>query len=125
MVFSILSITFVFGQKDFSQNIDLKAKEVFKNCADYAGNEYLPVYKSWLERIEVKQLAYSSTENYTQLSSVSLRNKCNSELSYSDSSYDQVSFNPLKFLLDFETNSLLTYRIDNTDYLLIIHPLNQ
>lgn len=120
--FMMISGLAAFGQKDFSANTPQKAAEVFKNCMEYAGAEYIPIYKEWLTRVEVKTVAVTSSETYDKLNTIHLRNKCNQDLSYQNLNFDQSTFNPLKYLLDFETNVKLTYRIEGTDKVLIIHP---
>ncbi len=124
--FFVVAMMFVstssFAQRDYSQNVAAKATEVFKNCSEYAGTEYLPTYKEWLSRVEVKTQVISSNETYLKLNSIPLRNKCNMDLTFQNTNFDQSTFNPLKYLLDFETKEKLTYRIDGTNKILIVHP---
>jgi len=122
MVGFLGTVTTSFGQKDYSANAQQKALEVFQACPEYAAADYLPTYTEWLSRVEVKTAAVSANENLTKLTTVPLKNKCNASLTYQNESFDQAKFNPLKYLLDFETKEMLTYRIDNTDKVLIIHP---
>ena len=116
------SVTASFGQKDYSANAQQKALEVYKNCPEYSTADYLPTYKEWLSRVEVKTLAVSANDNLANLTTIPLKNKCNMDLTYQNTSFDQAKFNPLKYMLDFETTEKLTYRIDGTDKVLIIHP---
>jgi hypothetical protein len=72
-------------------------------------------------RIKVINSPAAETEKYTKLSTVSLLNKNNPDLKR-DVNYDPVTFNPLKYNLDFFPVNPMVYRIDNTDYLIVITP---
>ncbi len=61
------------------------------------------------------------SDKYTKLSTVALFNKYNSSLTR-DVTCDPNTFNALKYDLKFSSKNTEIYRIDNTDYLIIIQP---
>lgn len=74
-------------------------------------------------RIKVIESPISGNDKYTKLSSVALINKYNSSLTR-DVAYDPNTFNALKYDLKFSSKNAEIYRIDNTDYLVVIQPQN-
>ena len=73
------------------------------------------------ERIKYVYSEEKSDEKYVKLSTVPLFNKYNPELQR-DLVFDQGTFNVLKYNLPFFSQYKKIYRIDNSNYLLIIHP---
>jgi len=72
-------------------------------------------------RIKIIESELSSSDKYTKLSSVALVNKYNSSLAR-DIGYDLNTFNVLKYDLKFSSKNTEIYRIDNTNYLIVIQP---
>lgn len=60
-------------------------------------------------------------KGFESTNSLSLNNKYNSNMQ-KDTSYNEVTFNPLKYQLPMNTNKKIMYRIADTDYILIINP---
>lgn len=73
------------------------------------------------ERIAYIQEPISFNEKYTKLSEVPLNNKYNPGLTR-DGAFNIESFNPLKYQMNFYAKTTMVYRIDNTDYLIVINP---
>lgn len=98
------------------------AEEVYKDYAAYTSPTHLALYEENLSRVEVKTMPAASTENYTLLSSVDLKNKYNPQLTRDNAgNFNPSQFNALKYLFDFYPKQDKTYRVDNTQYLIVIH----
>ncbi len=74
-------------------------------------------------RIKILESPLTGNDKYTKLSTAALVNKFNSALTR-DVAYDPNTFNPLKYDLKFSSKNAEIYRIDNTDYLIVIQPQN-
>jgi len=82
----------------------------------------LDVYNENLSRVFIVKTNASLVESYINLSSVQVRNKYNSNLVNDYSNFVIANFNPLKYFFNFYSPSQLNYRVDNTDYMIIIVP---
>ena len=86
--------------------------------------ELTPIFRKFLlERIEYKTEAQSPDEKYPKLSSFGLRNKNNPALSR-DLSFDNHTFNPLKYNISVFEPLTQIIRFDNSDILIIVKPYN-
>ena len=86
--------------------------------------ELTPIFRKFLlERIEYKTEAQSPDEKYPKLSSFGLRNKNNPALSR-DLSFDNHTFNPLKYNISAFEPLTQIIRFDNSDILIIVKPYN-
>jgi hypothetical protein len=86
--------------------------------------ELTPIFRKFLlERIEYKTEAQSPYEKYPKLSSFGLRNKNNPALSR-DLSFDNHTFNPLKYNISAFEPLTQIIRFDNSDILIIVKPYN-
>jgi len=72
-------------------------------------------------RLKVVYEPYSHDEKYAKLSSVGLLSVYNPGL-IRDETIDPATFNPLKYDLNFFPRYTIVYRIDHTDYIIIIEP---
>lgn len=72
-------------------------------------------------RIKIIESPLSSEEKNVKLSQIALLNKYNASLSR-DAVFDPLNFNPLKYDLNFFPKSTAVYRVDNTNYLIVIQP---
>ena len=72
-------------------------------------------------RVKIETVKIEEHEKYFKFSSVELFNKYNSNLA-KDLEIDLATFNPLKYILQFHANYVVTYRIDNTDKAIVIYP---
>ena len=68
-------------------------------------------------RVEILNLP-NYPKNYKLLSQVPLFNKYNSSLKRE--SFRKTTFNPLRYTFDFYTNETQVFRVDNTDYYIVI-----
>jgi hypothetical protein len=83
---------------------------------------YNSLVKLLEDRISIIESVPTSDEKYPKLSQVSLNNKNNSTLVH-ENVYNPNTFNPLKYNLSFfEKERTLIYRIDNSNYLVVIQP---
>jgi hypothetical protein len=97
-----------------------KTQEVFQNDP-----ERLSLLTDLLDnRIKLIESPVVGEDKYTKLSAVPLLNKYNPNLTR-DVVFDINTFNPLKYNLNFFTTEIQIYRIDNTDYLLVIDSQKQ
>lgn len=111
--------------KDYTQaNVGALALEVFRDYPIYAGSEYLPIYKHRLDRVSVIVEPYAAGEAYPLLSSVPLLDKYNTDLGYDVGTFDLNTFNPMKYIFDFESSQEKKYRVDQTDYVVSVAPKN-
>ena len=79
-------------------------------------------YRDWLSRVEIKTIPQSAAENYTLLSSVGLKNKYNPALQRDNAqTFNPANFNPFKYFFEFATKTDKIYRVDQTDYVIIVH----
>jgi hypothetical protein len=72
-------------------------------------------------RIEYRIEPPFSGEKYPKLLDQPLMNKFNNTLTV-DTIFDPKTFNPLKYGIAFFTSQTQVFRINNTDYIMIIHP---
>lgn len=109
-----------------SQTIDPKIQEVYGAKAQ----ELVSQNPDWLRvmtdlvqnRVKVIQQAEDpSNEKYPKLSEVALLNKYNKGLQR-DVVFDPLNFNPLKYDFVVSAKNRQVYRVDHTDYLIVIEP---
>ena len=72
-------------------------------------------------RVKVIESPLSSNEKQAKLSTVALLNKYNPAMTR-DVVFDPITFNPLKYNFTFSSKDTVVYRVDNTDYLIVIQP---
>jgi hypothetical protein len=75
------------------------------------------------KRTEIVYEPFKEYEKFEKLSNFPLFNEYNPNLER-DKEVDPYTFNVLKYDLPFFPNLVKIYRIDNSDYVLIIFPLN-
>lgn len=71
------------------------------------------------ERISYRQEPYVPGEKYTKLSSIELEHKVNPNLKR-DETFNPETFNPLKYRLNFYSKVTEMYRVDGTNYIIVI-----
>jgi hypothetical protein len=98
--------------------------EVMLNCHSSYSNDSMQVIanEEIISRIEVAVESYQPTEGYKHLSAVSLKNKCNPALTRDELNFNPVTFNPLKYFLNWYPTVITKYRVDNTNYVIVVHP---
>lgn len=126
IVFAFLFLFFLNINQSFSQQINPKIQEVFGSKTQEILNnnpEQIKLFTELLEnRLKIVELPLSSVEDkYIKLSTMPLLNKYNPSLTR-DVVFDINTFNPLKYNLNFFSNKVEVYRIDNTDYVIVINP---
>ena len=126
MKYKILLIFLLLSSTLFAQyTIKEKITEVYgKIDGDFfQGNTelYANFYKLLNERTKIEVMEYKSDEKFPKVSSFEILNKYNASLKHED--FQSIeSFNPLKYKLEFFSKNTKVYRIDNTNYILIIEP---
>jgi len=96
---------------------DQAQKLVFSNQ-----QRYQTLKKLIVDRMQIVKQADLQGKNYTKLSEVGMLTMYNKNLKH-DSFFNKSTFNPLKYNLEFfDISGIRVYRIDNTEYLLIIQP---
>lgn len=96
---------------------DQAQKLVFSNQ-----QRYQTLKKLIVERMQIVKQADVQGKNYPKLSEAGMLTMYNKNIKR-DNSFDKSTFNPLKYNLEFfDASGTRVYRIDNTEYLLIIQP---
>lgn len=124
IIFTFLFMLFVSISNSFGQQVNPKIQEVLGDKTQEilaADPGKLAFYNNIIERAQVMEMPINEKEVYTKLSTIPLLNKYNPNLSR-DIVFDPLNFNPLKYSLSFSSTKTEVYRVDNTDYLIIIKP---
>lgn len=74
-------------------------------------------------RVEIKKEKPFKGEKYLKLSEVPLFDKYNKDLKR-DKEFNPDTFNILKYKINFFTDKYEVFRVDNTDYIVIVKPKN-
>lgn len=111
--------------KTNAQQVDLRIREILgEKLQEILTNEPQKIRSltDLLEnRLSVVEIPVNPKEDYIKLSTVPLLNKYNPALTR-DITFDPATFNPLKYSLNFFSTKTEVYRIDNTNYLIMIKP---
>ena len=117
--------TKVYAQQAQVESVNPKIIEVFADKTQELildSPDRLALYNDFLEnRVKVIESQKSGDDKFIKLSSVSLMNKYNATLTR-DLVFDPNNFNPLKYALDILPKTTMIYRVDNTNYLIVIQP---
>lgn len=125
---TVLFVCFTNINNSFSQQINPKitevygekTQEIFQNDPDR-----LKALTDLLDnRIKIVESPVIVEDKYTKLSTIPLLNKYNPNLTR-DAVFNPNTFNPLKYNLNFFTTEVQIYRIDNTDYIIVIDSQKQ
>lgn len=108
--------TLVYGQKN---TVEDKIAEVYAGYVNNLNPDQLSWIKKELSRSEVKKETYSKDEEYPLLSSVPLLNKYNPQIAKDDFS-KPMEINPIKYQISFMESKDQVFRIDGTDYVLVV-----
>ncbi len=113
-----LNISFLHSQDINPKIVEVygeKLQEILKNDP-----ERIKIFNDLLEnRIKIVKSPIVGEDKYVKLSSIPLSNKYNPNLKR-DVVFDPNNFNPLKYNMDFFTSIVQAYRVDNTDYIIVI-----
>lgn len=98
------------------------ALEVYSNCPKYAEEPYHEDYLFQISQVEIFKIDDESALNqYKLLSTVDLKNKCNSSLIHDvGENFLPENFNPLKYFFPFYNAKPTIYRVDGTNYVVRI-----
>lgn len=124
VVLSILLFNTAYSQTTAKSNPDLEQQfigEVFGANIAKDSQHYKNLLILLRERVLFSNVALDQSEKFPKLSQQPLFNKYNGEIKR-DVNFDQSSFNVLKYDLNFFSPHTKVYRIDNTDWLIIINP---
>ena len=117
--------TTVYAQQAQVESVNPKIIEVFADKTQELildSPDRLALYNDFLEnRVKVIESQKSGDDKFIKLSSVSLMNKYNATLTR-DLVFDPNNFNPLKYAIDILPKTTMIYRVDNTNYLIVIQP---
>ncbi len=109
----------------FSQQVNPKIQEIYGDKTQELvlnNPDQLVLFNDLLDnRISIIESAFSLDEKFIKLSEIALLNKYNSSLTR-DIVFDPLNFNPLKYNLIFLPKTPMVYRVDNTNYLIVIEP---
>jgi len=83
---------------------------------------YIQENAQLLSRIQIKSQPYFPSEGFPRLSTTILRNKCDASMQRDEANFNPDTFNPLKYFLNFTPGTSTTYRVDNTNYIIVVHP---
>lgn len=82
----------------------------------------LNVYTEYLTRVFIVKTNAALLDSYVNLSTIQVRNKYNTALVNDYNHFNVSTFNPLKYFFNFYSPTQMNYRIDNTDYMIVIVP---
>ncbi|MBW3518212.1 hypothetical protein [Flavobacterium sp. NKUCC04_CG] len=129
-VFLFLASMMFYGasaQVDTAAVIDPRIQEVYRDNMKLLASDPWRVKaleRLLTERIEIIEVAPSADEKDVKLSTMPLFNKYNRNLRR-DEAFDINNFNVLKYDLNFFANFRISYRIDNTNYIIKINPTSK
>lgn len=124
----VIQMTFSsFGQIPTQQ---LTSEEISNRVAYVHGNDFVinnPTLvaafgKVMTDRIEYRTAEQAESEKYPLLSSFPLMTKVNPTIQVDFANFNVNTFNPLVYNLEFFSNQTQVFRIDNTSYIMVIHP---
>lgn len=109
-----------------SQTIDPRIQEVYGlKAQEFAGQnpDWLKSMTDFIQnRVKILQIAADPVnDKYPKLSGLKLINKYNPDLQR-DAVFDPASFNALKYDFVFSAKTKQVYRVDGTDYVIVVEP---
>jgi len=125
--FAFFTVMFIVvsSQNSIAQQLNPKIQEVYGSMTEQivqSEPDRIKALNDLLEnRIKIVNSPMVGDDKYTKLSSVPLLNKYNPSLSR-DVVFDTLNFNPLKYNFNFFSKTASVYRVDNTNYLIVIKP---
>ncbi|MND97293.1 hypothetical protein D3C87_31460 [compost metagenome] len=133
-----VSLTLLVAQmscSSFGQTItqQLNPEEIANRVSQVFGNDFVlnnPTLVTTFgevmtQRIEYRMVEQNPDEKYVLLSSFLLNTKVNQALQgVNPENFNVNAFNPLAYLIEFFSDKAQMIRIDNTDYVMVIHPRN-
>ncbi len=109
-----------------AQTTEAKIQEVYADKTQQMVMNYPDLLKTLTDlvqnRVKIVKIPLDEVhEKYLKLSQVALLNKYNPNLQR-DAFFDPETFNPLKYDFITSAKTKMVYRVDNTDYLIVIEP---
>ena len=124
-LFTALFIVFTNINSTIAQQVNSKIQEVYGDKTQQIMKnepERIIALNDLLDnRIKIVVSPVVGEDKYTKLSSVELLNKYNLNLKR-DEGFDPNNFNALKYNMNFFNSQAVVYRVDNTDYIIVIKP---
>ena len=124
-LFTALFIVFTNINSTIAQQVNSKIQEVYGDKTQQIVQnepERIIALNDLLDnRIKIVVSPVKGEDKYTKLSSVELLNKYNPNLKR-DEGFDPNNFNALKYNMNFFNSQAVVYRVDNTDYIIVIKP---
>lgn len=110
----------IFAQKVDPKNYDKFIEEVYGGT-EYVAKVHVDFYHKLLNAVEVKKW---DGQDYPALETIDLVNKYNPSLKYDiGKDFTANKFNPLKYF--FLTNVKQVYRVTNTNYMIVVEPIER
>lgn len=117
----------IHSQSQICDGIKIDESDYLKNIHEVYGVDFfndkpslkIKFIELQRDRICIQKQKETTDEKYIKLSNFTLLKKYNTNL---ESSFSVNDLNPLKFDLPFFSNKLEVFRIDNSDFLLLILP---
>ncbi|MGQ8867244.1 hypothetical protein [Myroides sp. TSA_177.3] len=107
--------------QDRTTTLDPRITEVYRDNKQLLSETRVNALMHLLnERVEIKEEAFVAGEKHQLLSTVPLFNKFNPDLTR-DTTVDVNTFNVLKYDMKFFNLGSFSYRMDNTNFVIIIH----
>jgi len=125
--FVLLTLILLTTTRLFAQNDSLNAVKIAEVYGPTFQTEW-PILYGQLEELLNTRISYVEEpvypdEKYPLIASLPLMNKHNPALQPHDPAlFNVITFNPLIYTWNFFDDNILVYRIDGTDYLLVIQP---
>lgn len=109
-----------------SQTIDPRIQEVYGvKAQEFASQnpDWLKTMTDFIQnRVTISHIvADPVNDKYPRLSELKLLNKYNPDLQR-DVVFDPANFNPLKYDFAFSAKTKQVYRVDHTDYVIVVEP---
>lgn len=98
---------------------DSRIVEVYGTYAQQLTPEQLAWEQAKLDRTEVRKMPVTASEKFQKLSSLQVITKFVPTLTM-EATFNPAKINPLKYAISFVRKEDQTFRIDNTEYVLVI-----
>jgi len=125
ILLSLFFVALCLFSKAQQQDINAKIQEVYADKAQelvFNNPDRLRDLNDILQnRLKIEEMAVVGEDKFTKLSTVDLLNRYNPNLTRDDA-FNVNTFNALKYNLNFFPRSTVIYRVDNSNYVIIIEP---
>ena len=99
----------------------LFTNEVTGSYTQYATAGHISTNAQLLSRVEIKTQTIQANETFKKLSQLQVIDKYVPTLVNDAGNFNPNNFNPLKYFMNFTAGVTTTYRVDNTNYVIVIH----